>query len=675
VPPAPATPAKNKERFWLQTVAVKISRWTGSLQVAVFLLTLFAAVLIVGTIVESWYDGKIAQQLVYRTWWFTLLLALLGANIFFAAAKKWPWKKHQTGFLITHVGLLLLVAGGILNSAGGTDAQMPLVDSDDPQYFSQAGPHVSHEIVDQDVFKIKVRQPHKSKDKVAEYDFQPGPMVWTDDEYIHAHVDRLAGFLNWLAHPFPRSWQVDLGEGARLQVLNSYPNCRTEKFGPVRSDETPSFPAVQFELASPRAGVLSDRWVAYHDGDEVFSIGPAMVEFLGQDLSPELLAEFAKPPRPGQTGSRGQLVVWIAKQRFRVDVAEGLNAGSQPLGDTGWRVRFYDVGRSRDEKDIVARPAVAFDLTGPGDRQFRLGLRGRKPADLIQGHTSSDLNNVQVWYHPPDYRYGLSNVRGLLQIVTGKDGQIHYRSFNSSKGPFEFETAGTIKRGEKSQGIWEGMNWKFQVTQFIPKAEAGPYFVPIDRRLGLEDGNPPALRCRLSVGQESKEFWLAKQFFLSKEQMTWKGVEVAGKVFELGYCTQTRAVDFEITLLRAETTTDKGTGHPATYTSYVQLTGKNENITGEPRVIYMNHPLNHGGYKLYQSGLNFVAMDENEKPVNQSVFAVGKDPGLWFKYTGSTMLALGIACMFYMKAYFFKPRRRFSPAGNGVLQRTAIEED
>ncbi len=41
-----------------------------------------------------------------------------------------------------------------------------------------------------------------------------------------------------------------------------------------------------------------------------------------------------------------------------------------------------------------------------------------------------------------------------------------------------------------------------------------------------------------------------------------------------------------------------------------------------------------------------------------SGFAVSHDPGLPFKYAGSIMLALGITIMFYMKAYFFKPRRR-----------------
>ena len=71
--------------------------------------------------------------MVYRSWWFTVLLALLAINIFFAAVKKWPWKKQQTGFLITHLGLLTLLAGGMLNSMSGLDAQMQLIDTDDTQ--------------------------------------------------------------------------------------------------------------------------------------------------------------------------------------------------------------------------------------------------------------------------------------------------------------------------------------------------------------------------------------------------------------------------------------------------------------------------------------------------------------------------------------------------------------
>src|SRR5262249_55716161 len=127
------------ERSWMETWGLRLVRLLGSLQVAVVGLTLFAFVLAIGTIVESWYSGKVAGDLVYRTWWFDSLLLALGVNIFFAAAKKWRWKKHQTGFLITHVGLLCLVGGGLVSSIGGVDSLLVLVDSPNPEQQREGG--------------------------------------------------------------------------------------------------------------------------------------------------------------------------------------------------------------------------------------------------------------------------------------------------------------------------------------------------------------------------------------------------------------------------------------------------------------------------------------------------------------------------------------------------------
>jgi hypothetical protein len=155
----------------------------------------------------------------------------------------------------------------------------------------------------------------------------------------------------------------------------------------------------------------------------------------------------------------------------------------------------------------------------------------------------------------------------------------------------------------------------------------------------------------------------------------------------VSYNILARPLDFDVKLLRAEQTVDAGTTSAATYTSYVQLTDAGafnaewvpgalrgltnflgltaggEQLAGQDHVITMNYPLHHRGYKLYQSGYDDLhRLDENQKPVSYSAFTVSRDPGLWLKYLGSSMLALGIACMFYMKAYFFKPRSRSAPA-------------
>src|SRR5262249_28951206 len=105
-------------------------RVLASLQLPIVLLSLFTLCLALATFLESAYSTGIAQFLVYRSWWFSLLLGLLAANVLCAALNKmdrhrlarrrWPWKKHQTGFLITHAGLLVLVFGGLLPSSRAT---------------------------------------------------------------------------------------------------------------------------------------------------------------------------------------------------------------------------------------------------------------------------------------------------------------------------------------------------------------------------------------------------------------------------------------------------------------------------------------------------------------------------------------------------------------------------
>jgi len=50
------------------------------------------------------------NQWIYQTKGFAILLAFLGTNILCAALIRYPWKKRQTGFVITHAGLLVLLA-------------------------------------------------------------------------------------------------------------------------------------------------------------------------------------------------------------------------------------------------------------------------------------------------------------------------------------------------------------------------------------------------------------------------------------------------------------------------------------------------------------------------------------------------------------------------------------
>ena len=88
-----------------------VYRFLASLKLAVISLSSLAAALALGTFFERNYGTSAAQDYVYQSTWFAVLLAFLAINILCAALIRFPWKRRQTGFVITHLGLLVLIFG------------------------------------------------------------------------------------------------------------------------------------------------------------------------------------------------------------------------------------------------------------------------------------------------------------------------------------------------------------------------------------------------------------------------------------------------------------------------------------------------------------------------------------------------------------------------------------
>jgi len=108
----------------------KIFKFTASIKLAVPLMLIFLFACIYGTILESNYNAEYASIVVYKSWWFVSLLFLIWINIFNATVSRIPFKKRHTGFLITHTGLLLLFAGGMLTALYGIDGTIKIYENE-----------------------------------------------------------------------------------------------------------------------------------------------------------------------------------------------------------------------------------------------------------------------------------------------------------------------------------------------------------------------------------------------------------------------------------------------------------------------------------------------------------------------------------------------------------------
>ncbi|HTN74803.1 MAG TPA: hypothetical protein VL096_06130, partial [Pirellulaceae bacterium] len=154
-------------------------RWTlrcyelaASLSLAVILIFSSAVSLGLATFIEAAYGTPVVQFYVYQTWWFELLLILLAVNIFCAAAIRYPWKRHQTGFVITHIGLLTLLLGAFIGRSKGIDAQVSVFEGQMDKWAIDNAVNL----------QLNINQPGEKNSAIerVEFNFQPGLYNWSD---------------------------------------------------------------------------------------------------------------------------------------------------------------------------------------------------------------------------------------------------------------------------------------------------------------------------------------------------------------------------------------------------------------------------------------------------------------------------------------------------------------
>lgn len=651
--PKPLPAGRSQAESSTTALGQQLARTAGSLTLALILLPTLALALFLGIVVESRHDQQTAHQLVYGSWWFVLLLGLLFVNILFAAVKKWPWKRHQIGFLVTHLGLLTLIGGGAMTVLGGVSGRMILVDSA-TVWAERFGPQSSDRFVDALLHRLQVQRVEPMER--WEWELDPGALPWGEVPF-GSESDALTAALHRLAQPLGGQQTFDLGDGLRLEVVGYLPRAERVPVQAAPPSQSPAAPAVRFQIIASESGPLPPRWVAYHDGLRRMTIGPIVVEFLARECHERQLAEFRNPPT-GKT-SRGVLVVGIGDEVVRID--EGRSTGFVAVGSSGWRIRVLDY--LPDYRQATSQrptdPAVSFELAGPDGKRFGFVTLARHAGDLYPlPHSGSDyaaLPDLWVWYHAPDPAYGEEHLRGVLQWAGDSEGRLWLRSWSTRAGQTLGETLGfegvlgPLHAGETCR-VWGGMRGRVRILSHLPRSVPEPTFEPASDT--AEDA-PPALRCRLRRGEDSVEFWVDRE----ENPAT---VTVGRQSFQIAYGPVWRQLPFTLTLLRAEQRIEKDREGPQA--SWISLTDPAWGIEGRLYRVGLNEPLLHRGYRIYQAGYKSLGRDPDGKPLGQAALTVTRDPGLYFKYAGSFMVACGIFIMFWMRAYFF----RHVPAWKGI---------
>ncbi len=102
-----------------------IYHFLGGIKFAIFLITMAALFVITGTLIESKTQShKFAAKFTYDSpLFFTLILGFF-INILFSATRRFPFKFKHIPFLITHLGLLMILSGVMVKNQFGTQGTL-----------------------------------------------------------------------------------------------------------------------------------------------------------------------------------------------------------------------------------------------------------------------------------------------------------------------------------------------------------------------------------------------------------------------------------------------------------------------------------------------------------------------------------------------------------------------
>lgn len=109
------------QRFW---------RFITAIELTIVLLFLLAVGLIFGTVVEAQEGLEAAIDKVYQSPIYDALIALFALNLVTCTIKRYPYKVHQAPWLLTHVGIIIILAGAVYGRNGQEEGTLFLAEGE-----------------------------------------------------------------------------------------------------------------------------------------------------------------------------------------------------------------------------------------------------------------------------------------------------------------------------------------------------------------------------------------------------------------------------------------------------------------------------------------------------------------------------------------------------------------
>jgi hypothetical protein len=618
---------REGQPIWFSILA-RIADSLASLSLAVTLIFTLAGTLAFATFVEARYGTACVQFFVYQTWWFDALLVLLACNILFAAMVRYPWKRYQTGFVITHIGLLTLIGGAALSRLYGIDSQV-MVFEDQSSKWAWGDNH-----------KITLRELDANgsasnlggdkRDRETTITFRGGPMNWSDyarkftfaapfrDDKLdtwaklgRSIVQGASGVLFSMPMRHGKGDTIFERDDIKVRVLDYYSDSSEE--GPLalrvggsvlKKTVVNEEDGTSKEVAEPAmwesVPSLSTTEVA---DKESFPLGVGGKQFVGGGFftfslasSQDQVNAFLDSAPKSPLGEKGLVVLGGMGKKIEFDVAEKVGKGRFAFEGTPYEVEvvdYFPVGMPRAQRgqriEFIGQdgattpdnPLVNLKIFKDGKEVGRLALLSEAPELNVHDYANGIFGDYWFDQSGRSREDRMSRqISSRIEVLGAPDHKLYYRYWNLK----EVVASGELPtQGSEADAIdafkMPFAQLKMYVERYTPEGKPGLVPVPVDfRRDAPVAQTRPAVHLEITkkgaAAGEVQRRWLRAAspddptILQPEDRLIVSG---AKRDYELTMLLDAIDIGFRVRLDKFERKLDPGTSQPSHYSSTIDL--------------------------------------------------------------------------------------------------------
>ncbi len=591
-----------------------------SIQFGVVLIIFLMVTMMFATQFEASTSTAAMKHFIYGSMWFDVAVVLFVVNLIVNTLRRRPYKFRHIGFLTVHVGVLVVVAGGLLTRYRGVDGTMPIPEGEATARIS---------LPENDLI---VQAGGQTAQHVTRYDLKP---------WEHDHED---------LYTVP-------GMRYRLRVDKFFPTGAVTDT--LLADPENGAPTVRLAVGMHGHDPIAE-WLRVGDPELAAAVHGTLRIRAADAAEAETIragwaAERTAAARPGASGERtaGTLRVFWRDGRseaIAVPAGGGVLATSRP----GVKVHVERIFRSfvltqegaSDASTNLDNPAVRFRVVGsPSDAENHLAFTKFPDFRVDPPEGETWLVSGGGW-EPSGEESGFG--RELLVAHSGPGAWTVWTSWGdpADGAPLALDEVVTVGAADDPirlrllQAADAGV-----LGRTVTKASDDLMRPVLLVRLVEPHGNGPTPLAALGIGRtwrraetNPNEVWL-----FHGEKFRFDTPE--GPV-DVAFDSRAIPLDFEIHLDDFREETYPGISLAASYESHVTVKPE----AGEPfqEKIYMNHPLKYAGYVFYQASFQRTPQGE------VTILSVARDPGMQLSFVGYCILVLGLVLIFFVKPYLRK---------------------